>query len=165
MSKEQVLSVRIKPYPDIRDRDIFDTDTEPIKLQKIKYPYEIFNTVTVYVETNKRKFDFDVYNGYYWNGADIIKPLWILVGSRYNPEFRIPSMIHDFLLQFKKYILNEVLKNEISALEYRRLTSLIFGELLKTQGTNPIKANIMSWCVDIFQHYFNRKGWKINENK
>lgn len=157
--KEQIISIKIEPYPDIRDRDIFDTDVEEIKLQKIKYPYEIFNTVTVFIETNKRKFDFNVYNGYYWNGADIIKPLWILVGSRYNPEFRIPSMVHDYILQFRKYILKEVLHDEMTGSEYRRLTSLIFRELLKKQGTNIIKSNIMSWTVDVFQHYFNRKQW------
>lgn len=161
--KEQIVSIKIEPYPDIRDRDIFDTDAEEIKLQKIKYPYEIYNTVTVFIETNKRKFDFDVYNGYYWNGADIIKPLWVLVGSRYNPEFRIPSMVHDYILQFRKYMLKEVLKDKMTVSEYRRLTSLIFRELLKKQGTNTIKSNIMSWCVDVYQHYFNRKQWKVGD--
>ena len=161
--KEQIVSIKIEPYPDIRDRDIFDTDVEEIKLQKIKYPYEIYNTVTVFIETNKRKFDFDVYNGYYWNGADIIKPLWVLVGSRYNPEFRIPSMVHAYILQFRKYMLKEVLKDKMSVSEYRRLTSLIFRELLKKQGTNTVKSNIMAWCVDVFQHYFNRKQWKVGD--
>ena len=72
-------------------------------------------------------------------------------------------MVHDFMLQFKKYILKEVLHNDISISEYRRLTSLIFRELLKNQGTHEIKANIMSYAVDVFQHYFNRKQWKVGD--
>ena len=159
--KEQVLSLNFNEDPDIRERGYKDDDPDEIKKQKIKYPFEIFNTVTLTIITDKRQFSFDIYNGYYWNGADIPKVLWLLVGSRYNPEFREASMIHDFMLQFKKYILTEVLKNEISVQDYRRLTSLIFREKLKTQGTNTIKANIMAWTVDVFQHYGNRKGWQL----
>ena len=65
------------------------------------------------------------------------------------------------MLEFKKYILKEVLYNMMSVSEYRRLTSLVFREKLKEQGTNVIKANIMSWAVDVFQHYGNKKEWKI----
>ena len=162
MIKEQVREIKFNIEPDARIRVIKDDDTKEIKKQKIKYPFELFNTVTVTVITDFRKFEFDIYNGYYWNGADIPKVLWLLVGSRYNPEFREASMIHDFMLQFKKYILTEVLKNEVSVQDYRRLTSLIFREKLKTQGTNTIKANIMAWTVDVFQHYGNKRGWKLN---
>ena len=161
MSKEEIISIKFSETPDIRDRVIKEDDTDATKQSKRQYPYEIFNTVTITVKTNKRCFEFDIYNGYTWNGADIPQVLWLIVGSRHNPEFRIPSMVHDFMLQFKKYILKEALKDEITISEYRRLTSLIFREKLKTQGVNTIKANIMSWCVDVFQHYGNKKGWKI----
>lgn len=160
MSKEEVLSVIFNVEPDVRDRNIKDDDPEPVKQSKIENPYELFNTVTLTVVTNYRQFSFDIYNGFIWNGADIPKVLWLLVGSRYNPEFRVASMIHDFMLQFKKYLLNEVLLNQITKAEYRRLTSLIFREKIKAQGTNTIKANIMSWCVDVFQ-MCNKKGWEL----
>jgi hypothetical protein len=55
--------------------------------------------------------------------------------------------------------MKEVLFEKISKKEYRRLTSLIFRELIKKQGTNVIKANVMSWCVDVFQ-MFNIRSWK-----
>lgn len=161
MSKEQVLFIDIEPKPDVRIRTIEDTDTEPTKQAKIKYPFELCNTVTVTVTTNIRQFRFDIYNGYTWNGADIPRFLWRLIGSRTSNEFLIASMLHDYLLQFKKYILKEVLYNMMTVDEYRRLTSLIFREKLKHQGTNTIKANIMSWCVDVYQHYGNKRGWKI----
>ena len=44
------------------------------------------------------------------------------------------------------------------------VVEVTLDRILKKHGTQTIKANIMSWCVDIFQHYGNRKGWKINEN-
>ena len=164
MSKEQVLYVEIEPKPDARLRVINDNDTKPTKEAKKKYPFELFNTVTVTIVTDIREFSFDIYNGYTWNGADIPPFLWCLIGSRTSNEFLISSMLHDFMLQFKKYIIKEVLYNMITVSEYRRLTSLIFREKLKNQGTGTIKANIMAWCVDVFQHFGNRKEWKI-ENK
>lgn len=162
MSKEQVLFIDFNVVPDARIRVIEDTDTEPTKQAKIKYPFELFNTITVTIQTDFREFEFDVYNGYVWNGADIPPFLWRIVGSRTDNQFLIASMLHDYMLQFKKYMINEVLENQITVSEYRRLTSLIFREKLKHQGVNTIKANIMSWAVDVFQHYGNKKGWKIN---
>ena len=44
--------------------------------------------------------------------------------------------------------------------EYRKLTSLAFREVVKKSGTNTIKANIMSFSVDVYQKFFNRKEWK-----
>ena len=179
MSKEQVLDIRFDYVPDVRIRVIEDSDTEPTKQAKIKFPFELFNTVTVNVYTGIssketdtsgnvikkiipiRNFKFNIYKGYTWNGADIPRFLWRLIGSRTSNEFLIASMLHDYMLQFKKYLINEVLKNQITVSEYRRLTSLIFREKLKHQGVNTIKANIMSWAVDVFQHYGNKRGWKI----
>lgn len=161
MSKEQVLSIEFNKTPDVRIRVIEDTDTEATKQAKIKYPFELFNTVTVTVTTDYREFEFDIYNGYTYNGADIPRFLWRLIGSRTDNQFLVASMLHDFLLEFKAYIYNEVLKKSISIDEYRRLTSLIFREKLKKNGVNTVKANIMAWTVDVFQHYGNRKGWQL----
>lgn len=161
MSKEQVISVNIEPVPDVRIRVINDSDAEELKQGKIKYPFKVDNTVNVTVITSFRTFSFSIYNGYTWNGADIPKFFYRIIGSRTSNQFLIASMLHDYLLEFKVYMINEILKNQISVDEYRRLTSLIFREKIKNQGTNTIKANIMSWCVDVFQHYCNRKGWKV----
>ena len=72
-------------------------------------------------------------------------------------------MLHDYMLEMKVFITKEVLKNQLSTKEYRRLTSLVFREKIKAQGTNTIKANVMAWCVDVFQ-MINKKGWK-NDSK
>lgn len=106
-----------------------------------------------------RKFSIPIPVGYVWNGADIPRFLWRLIGSRTDNDFLIASMVHDYLLEFKFYIIDHIIGNTITIKQYRRLTSLIFRHVIKKQGTNTIKANIMSYCVDVFQ-MFNFKGWR-----
>ena len=162
MSKEQVLNIKFDKEPDVRIRIINDDDTEATKQSKIKYPFELFCTVTVTITTDFREFSFDIYNGYTYNGSDIPRFLWSFIGSRTDNQFLIAALCHDFLLEFKKYIINDVLENQITVDEYRRLTSLIFREKLKNQGVKTVKANIMAWAVDFYQHFGNKKGWNIN---
>ena len=157
--KEQIRSVNFSVIPDVRIRVINSDDSEYFKKNKKKNPFELYNSVEVFIETTKRKFSFIIFNGYTWNGADIPRFFWRIIGSRTDNDFLIASMIHDYLLEFKSYVMAEILKNDMKKGEYRRLTSLIFRHVIKEQGTNVIKANIMSWCVDVFQ-MFNRKAWK-----
>lgn len=159
MSKEDIINIEFNETPDARIRVINDDDPEEVKKQKKKYPFELFNTVIVKITTSFREFYFKIPIGYTWNGADIPRFLWFLIGSRTDNDFLIASMLHDYLLEFKVYMIKEVLGNQITVSEYRRLTSLIFREKIKKQGTKVIKANVMAWCVDVFQ-MCNRKEWK-----
>lgn len=160
MAKEKITDISFSEVPDVRIRVIQKQDLDAVKENKKKYPFELHNSISVTITTTKRVFSFNLYNGYVWNGADIPRFLWRLIGSRTDNDFLIASMLHDYLLEFKTYIMQQVLKNELSVKEYRRLTSLIFRHIIKEQGTNVIKANIMSYCVDVFQ-MFNFKGWKV----
>lgn len=158
--KEKIEAINFDTPLDVRIRVINEDDTKATKKDKKKYPFELHNTVGVEIETSYRKFKFSIFNGYTWNGADIPRFLWRLVGSRTDNDFLVASMLHDFLLEFKVYMINEVLQNQITVKEYRRLTSLIFRHVIKSQGTNTIKANIMAYCVDVFQ-MFNFKNWRV----
>lgn len=158
--KENILSVTFSEVPDIRIRVINNDDSPELQKNKKKYPFELYSSVNVFIETTERTINFTIFSGYTWNGADIPRFFWRVIGSRTDNDFLIASMLHDYLLEFKSYILKEVLKNQISVKEYRRLTSLIFRHVIKSQGTNTLKANVMSWCVDVFQ-ICNRKAWKI----
>ena len=162
MKKEQIEDIFFSDIPKVCIRVINDFDFEEIKKQKKEYPFELQNTIGVFVITNYRKFNFIIPNGYTWNGADIPRIFWRIAGARTDNDFLIASMLHDYLLEFKFYILNEVLKNQITISEYRRLTTLIFREKIKKQGTNVIKANVMGWFVDIFQ-MLNKKSWAFDE--
>lgn len=170
--KEQVLSIKYSEYPIYFDRQQEEKDDEIIVLDKKGnritlaehkklYPYEVKNEVTWTVSTTLRDFSFTIPAGYVWNGADIPRLLWVFVGSKDSPEFKIPSMIHDFMLEFKEYIYSNVLTKSISVKDFRRLTSLTFRQSLKDNGTKTVKSNIMSGCVQGFQAIFNRKEWNI----
>lgn len=159
-NKEQIVDISFSSVPDVRIRVIEPSDTKTVIENKRKYPFELHSSIDITVLTTKREFEFTIFNGYTWNGADIPRLFWRSVGSRTDNEYLIASMIHDYLLEFKEYIYNEVLERSISVREYRRLTSLIFRHILKKQGTNTIKANIMSWAVQVFQMTINGRAWK-----
>lgn len=157
-NKEEITDILFSPVPDVMIRVIEFGDSQAVIDSKKKYPFKLHNSITVCVGTNKRDFSFCVHNGYTWNGADIPRFLWRLIGSRTDNDFLLASMVHDYLLDFRYKMMNEVLNQELSTEEYRRLTSLIFREILKHSGTKTVKANIMSWFVDFFQSF--QKGWK-----
>ena len=159
--KEKIISVSLDVVPLVKIRVIENNDSEEIIRSKKKFPFELDNSLQVSVKTSLRNFKFSIFNGYTWNGADIPRFFWRIIGSRTDNDFLIASMIHDYLLEFKFYVMSEILNNQMQPKEYRRLTSLIFRHIIKEQGTNTIKATIMAWCVDVFQ-IFNRKEWKCH---
>ncbi len=160
MGKENIIDVSLSVTPDVRVRVIDSDEPKEIQKQKKKFPFELHNSVDVKVTTTKREFTFSIYKGYSWNGADIPRFFWRLIGSRTDNDFLIASMLHDYMLEMKGFVMLQVLKNELSVKEYRRLTSLIFRHVIKEQGTGTIKANVMSFAVDIFQ-MINFKSWRV----
>lgn len=154
--KEEITDILFSPVPDVRIRVIDFGDSETVIESKKKYPFKLHNSITVCISTTKRDFTFCIHNGFTWNGADIPRILWRLIGSRTDNDFLLASMVHDFMLNFRHQITEEVLNNDISVSEYRRLTSLIFREILKHSGTKPLKANIMSFFVDCWQKLIMR---------
>ena len=157
--KEKLNKVIFNTTPQVRIRVIETNDKKAD--EKKKFPFKLDNDVIVTVDTDERRFSFRIKKNYIWNGADIPRCFWRLIGSRTDNAYLKASMVHDFMLEHKKYILEETLRNTMSVKEYRRLTSLVFRQILKDTGTNTIKANVMSWCVDVFQMTLNRKGWKL----
>ena len=171
MSKEQVLYITFDKTPETRDRRIYlkdysiatkDKKGNIITLAEDKklYPFKLDNTVNVTIQTDRRIIKFKIPAESRWNGADIPKILWFFVGSQYNPEFKVPSMLHDYMLEFKSEIFS-TLEDDVSVADYRRLTSLSFRQALKNEDVKTVKSNIMSGCVQLFQATLNRGEWKI----
>ncbi len=160
MVKEKILKVISDKLPQVVIRVIGKDDDKILVTHKKKFPFKLQNTINYTVETTQRVFSFRIYQGYSWNGADIPKPLW-WVGQSKDNAYLTASLVHDFLLEYKKYIYNIILDKKISVAQYRRLTSLIFREILKEDKTAVIKANLMAGAVDCYQKYFNRREWKI----
>ena len=159
-NKEQLFSVSFDKPIRIKLRVINEWDSEEETKDKKKYPFRLQEEVEVRIKTTVREFSFKIYESYKWNGADIPRFLWWLGSSRDN-DYAVASMVHDYMLQYKKEIFSEILEETMFVYEYRRLTSLIFREILKKHKMNVIKANIEAWFVDLFQAFFNKKSWRI----
>ena len=158
--KEKLLGVSFSKTPIVKIRVIKEFDPIALIKNKKQYPFKLTKCVTVRVATNLRKFSFTIPDGYCWNGADIPRVLFLLGQSKEN-HYLIASMVHDYMLEYKSVLYNGTLKREISVEQYRRLTTLIFREILKKHRTNVIKANVMAGAVDWFQKWMNRRQWKI----
>ena len=170
--KEKVLSIKPSTSPRYGDRIVSAEDSYEIVTDKCGnritmaehkklYPYIAANEVTWKVSTNIRDFSFTVPAKYVWNGADIPRLLWSFVDSKDSPKYKVPSMIHDFLLEFKESIYKNVLNECMSVKDFRRLTSLIFRQAIKDYGTGTVKSNIMSACVQAFQSTVKRGKWEL----
>lgn len=150
------------PRPEDKDpRTIrLDRETgEPITLweEKMRYPYKTRVASELHVKTNLHTFIINLRmdNGaYFWNGQNILSCLWSLLNmSRHSPEGLQASKWHDLLIYWKNDYYKEFKKEErdLTPAQYRRLTSLIFRQLLINNGVNKVKASIMSWFVDQWQ--------------
>lgn len=157
--KETIKYVTFDVTPIVCVRVIEADDTNEIKREKKKYPFKLHNDVPVNVITNKRIFSFTIPSKYIWNGADIPRTFWRCIGSPTDNAFLIASMVHDYLLNQKQDIYETILHKSMTMKEYRRLTSLIFREILKNTGENIAKANVMSWFVDMYQ-ICHRGAWR-----
>ena len=155
------IQVNFNELPKVKVRVIDKSDSELLIKSKKKYPFLLKNTVTVKIEDVDKKieFEFKIPKNYIWNGADIPKILFLFGQSKDN-NYLLASMVHDYMLEKREYIYNDILKKSITPNEYRKLTSLIFRQILKDEKTNVIKANFMAFAVDVFQMTVQKKQWK-----
>lgn len=128
----------IKPLP---------TDTKEEKQKKKEKPY--FNKTRVLWNINYlgREYCFVIPKGYRWNGANIPRFVWWLIGSMGESDFLDASMVHDILCENHDYVEND-----------RQLSSMIFREILKAAGVGNIRANTMYLAVDNFQKLCGKWG-------
>ena len=141
--------------------------------EKLKYPYKTTFKFKLEVKTNIRMYIFDLplekepdgSLSFIWNGCNIPNSLWsILKFSKDSPQGLQASCWHDALL-FKKvdFIEQLHLKGiDITVGEYRRLTTLIFRQILKNFGVNVIKANIMAGAVGAWQ-FISPQWWGVED--
>lgn len=114
-----------------------------------KKPFRLMNNI--YYLSGKynglETYGIRINKGYNWNGANIPRFLWRIVGSQYNPEFLPASMVHDWLCEHKDFIIKHGVK----------ISSDIFKDILVLYGVNKAKAWIMASAVRTFQ--YTQKGW------
>ena len=109
-----------------------------------KKPFKLINTV-MYISA----YDYCIHinKGYTWNGANIPRFLWRLIGSQYNPEYLEASMVHDWLCENKYFILEHGVK----------ISSDIFRDILIENDVGKFKSNVMGTAVYLFQ--LTQRGW------
>lgn len=97
--------------------------------------------VSIYYKKLERSYTFRIDKGYSWNGADIPRLVWSILGiSQQDNRILIASLLHDFCCENRGFIGFN-----------RKLSSLILKGLLIEAGVHKWKANIMYWFVDLWQ--------------
>lgn len=126
--------------------------------EKLRYPYCTRVASKITVKTNFRKYKFILKlsedGAFIWNAQNIPRVCWSLLGiSKDSPYGWIASKWHDNLLMCKQEFLNEIRETVpgYTVQEFRRLTSLIFRQLLINNSVPKWKAYIMSFAVDCWQ--------------
>lgn len=144
--EDEELSIEFSENPQVCIRYILPSSTpEEIKSIK-KYPFINKKALGVRLYDKKKEniYDFTIPKGECFNGADIPKFFWRLIGARTDNAFLIPSIIHDKLCSEHYLIKND-----------RHFSSLVFRALLIAGGVSKLKAQTMYLAVDNFQRFCN----------
>ena len=133
------ITVVRKPLP---------SDTKEEKKDKKKKPYLNKKRVMWNIDYLGTQYCFVIEKGYTWNGANIPRPFWWLIGSMGESDFLDASMVHDKMCE----------NHEIIDFD-RQLSSMIFREILRGSGVGKYKSQTMYLAVDNYQK-LPMCGWK-----
>ena len=121
-SKEEIKAINKKPFINLADLEVLLID---------------------YI--TGEEYRFEVFEGYTWDGASIPRMFWRLIGSKTDPRFLIPSMIHDVLCENHDYVQSD-----------RYFATIVFERLLYVSKVNPFARWTIKHSVDNFQKFC---GW------
>lgn len=145
--KKEYLKVELFGNPDIEVRFVSPWDDEETIKEKNRMPFKTNKSAIIkvlYTDKNGRETKKIISNPseYVYDGATI--PFKIGKG---NMQLLIPALFHDLMCEDK------------SRIDFnRRLSSLIFKDLLIQCKVNRITAEIMFLAVDNYQRFI--RGWK-----
>ena len=144
---KELLLVELIGNPDIEVRQVMPEDDEATVKDKQRRPFKTNKTALIKVlyrdkKGNETKKIISNPREYIYDGATI--PFKIGKG---NMKLLIPALFHDLICDDK------------SRIDYnRRLSSLIFKDLLLQCKVNKIVAETMFLVVDTYQRFM--EGWK-----
>ena len=114
-----------------------------------KKPFILMNDVEYLSEKyNGKHYRICIRRKYNWNGANIPRVFWRIVGSQYDPDFLPASMVHDWLCENKDFIEKHGVQ----------VSSDIFRDILILYNVPKWKAKTMATAVRMWQ--YTQKGWK-----
>ena len=149
--EDDELAIGFNSMPHVCVRYITPSMTETESNSIKKYPFICKTELKVKLFDHEKEevYSFTIPKGYCWNGSDIPRIFWRIIGSKSEPQYLIASCLHDYMLENKEVI------------DYdRKLTSKVFKGCLRTAGVSSFKAQIMYLAVDTFQSTVCRKTWK-----
>jgi len=139
---KKCFSVELIGNPCIIVREVLpDDDIETVK-EKNKKPFQATKTAIIKVIYGDKKYLISNNSGYQYDGASI--PFRI---GKSNMKLLIPSLYHDIICEDKSLVDFD-----------RKLSSMIFKELLLQCKVNKLTAEIMYQAVECYQRFM--RGWK-----
>ena len=102
--------------------------------------------VTLFDHEKSKKYEFTITKHFRWDGATIPRLVWFIIGSKTNPKFRTPSLIHDYLCNNKCLVDFD-----------RKFSTDVFKGCLIVAGVVKWRRDLMCFFVDFFQRF--QPGW------
>ena len=133
--------------PCVGARIVLPCMTKQEKRDIEKKPFINKKNVNYFINYKGEEFTIFIPKSYTWDGASIPFGFRWILGGKGNPKFLVASCVHDKMCE-NKYLVNY----------NRKLSSIIFKELLLSCGLSKIKANIMFQTVNNYQRMV--RGWR-----
>lgn len=136
------ISILFDKVPNVTMRYVTPFTTDEEKKEINKKPFINLTELKVIIKdkVEQENYEIIIEKNYTWNGANIPRIFWRLMGSMTDNRFLIPSMIHDKLCENHDYIDND-----------RYLSTIIFERLLYVSKVNPFSRWLMKHSVDNYQ--------------
>lgn len=139
---DEEISIIFDKVPNVTMRYVTPFTTEEEKKEINKKPFINLSELRVILKDkdNSETYEFIIPKDYTWNGANIPRIFWRLMGSMTDNRFLIPSMIHDKLCENHDYIDDN-----------RYFSTIVFERLLYVSKVNPFSRWLMKHSVDNYQ--------------
>lgn len=136
------IGILFDKVPNVTMRYVTPFTTEEEKKEINKKPFINLSELKVIIKDKieQETYEFIIPKDYTWNGANIPRIFWRLMGSMTDNRFLIPSMIHDKLCE-----------NHDLIDDNRYLSTIIFERLLYVSKVNPFSRWLMKHSVDNYQ--------------
>lgn len=147
--KDDELAIFFNHKPNTHMLDIIPSMTQAEKDMVELYPFINCTSlkVGIYDKRLPKMYNFDIPKHFRYDGATIPRFLWWIIGSKTNPKFRIPALIHDYMCNNKYCV------------DFRRnLSSKVFRAMLEVAGVRKWRTNLMYFFVDLWQR--TQKDWR-----
>ena len=145
---DEEISILFDKMPIVGVRYVapFTTKEEKEKINKKPFICSSGLKVLIKDKVEQENYEINIEKDYTWNGANIPRVFWRLMGSMTDNRFLIPSMIHDKLCE-----------NHDIIDDNRYLSTIIFERLLYVSKVNPFSRWLMKHSDDNYQKIAG--GW------